>query len=471
VFQLITYNRQERSYPPGLVVGGVPVGGLDRQASAARLLQVYSIPVELRYGEAVVLINPSAVDFELDLDAMLPEIERTQARQDYWEGFWDTLWGRSPAPVLAESPLQASFSERELLAYLNELALRYDRPPAPAMPVIGTTQIRPGAEGTYLDIESSLPLVAQALLSPGNRVVDLPLLHKKPSKLSLANLEIFLKQAITLSRFDGLTAVYFFDLQTGQEIHFAYQLGEDVEVKPDIAFSGASMIKIPILLSIFRRIDENPNPQTLTLLKEMIEKSGNDPADWVMEQVIDPRIGPTLVTADLQTLDLENTFLAGHFYAGAPLLVLYETPANLREDVNTDPDLYNQTTVSDMGMLLVDLYQCSQFNGGALAAIFQGEITQAECQDMITYLTHNNIAALIEAGVPDGTPVAHKHGWVSLGGIMNTLGDASIVYSPGGDYVFVVFLYQPTQLVWEPASRLVADLSRLIYGYFNPPVE
>ena len=76
---------------------------------------------------------------------------------------------------------------------------------------------------------------------------------------------------------------------------------------------------------------------------------------------------------------------------------------------------------------------------------------------------------LHEAGVPDGTRVAHKHGWVTLFGIMNTLGDAAIVYTPGGNYVLVIFLYHPVQLIWDPASQLVADLSVIVYNYFNSP--
>jgi beta-lactamase class A len=102
-----------------------------------------------------------------------------------------------------------------------------------------------------------------------------------------------------------------------------------------------------------------------------------------------------------------------------------------------------------------------------LLAVFPGEITQEECRQMIEYLANNKIGVLIEAGVPDGTRVAHKHGWVSVNGIINTIGDAGIVYTPGGNYVLVVFLYHPQQLIWEPASKLIADLSRAVYNYYN----
>jgi beta-lactamase class A len=171
----------------------------------------------------------------------------------------------------------------------------------------------------------------------------------------------------------------------------------------------------------------------------------------------------------MQALGLDNTFLAGYFYPGAPLLTAYQTPANSRPDIDTDPDIYNQTTPSDIGMLLEDIYQCNQTGGGALVAVFPEGVTQVECQTMITYLTRNKLGSLIEGGVPDGTQVAHKHGWVTTFGIINTIGDAGIVYTPGGNYVLVVFVHHPNQLIWEPASELIADLSRAVYNYYNLP--
>jgi hypothetical protein len=122
-------------------------------------------------------------------------------------------------------------------------------------------------------------------------------------------------------------------------------------------------------------------------------------------------------------------------------------------------------------MLLRDIYQCSQSNSGKLINVFLGEISQAECTIMITYLTRNRIGSLIEAGVPESTPLAHMHGWEMVDGIMYTLGDAGIVYSPGGDYVLVIFLYQPVQLIWDPVSELMADLSRTVYNYYSLPTQ
>jgi len=465
--QLVRFSRFRVNFPDGMAIADVPVGGQDRATSAQRLLEVYSAtPVELHYGEETIHLDPAVAEFELDLESMLAAADLSRSQQPFWVEFWDFLWSRTPAP--ASIPLRASFSEPRLATYLEaEVAERYDQPPVPAMPTVGTVNFQPGTSGTELDIERSVDLIETALRSTSKRVVDLPMDRTNPPRPSIDNLEILLKQTVDIAEFDGLVGVYLLDLQTGEEINFAYSQGEEFSTNPDVAFTSASIIKIPIMVSAFRRIQENPDSETTRLISEMIEKSGNDPADWLMERVIDPLNGPLDVSADMNTLGLENTFLAGQFYAGAPLLAAFQTPANLRDDINTDPDIYNQTTPSDIGMLLEDIYQCNQNGGGNLAAVFPDEFTQTECQSMITYLGRNKIGILIEAGVPDGTPVAHKHGWVTYFGVMNTLGDAGIVYTPGGNYVLAIFLHHPDQLIWEPASELVANQSEAIYNYFN----
>jgi len=469
--QLVRFSRLRANYPEGMEIADVPVGGQDRATSAQRLLEVYSAtPVEIHYSDAVLHLDPAVAEFELDLESMLAAADLARSQQPFWVEFWDHLWGRTASP--ASIPLRASFSEARLRNYLEtEVAERYDQPPTPAMPTVGTVNFQPGTQGTQLDIDRSVDLIDTALRSTSRRVVELPLDRTNPPRPSISNLEILLKQTIDLAEFDGLVGLYLLDLQTGEEINFAYQSGEDYPTNPDVAYTAASIIKIPIMVSAYRRLDENGDSETQRLIEEMIVMSGNDPADWLMERVIDPFTAPLDITSDMKAMGLDSTFLAGNFYAGAPLMAVFLTPANQRTDISTDPDIYNQTTPSEIGMLLEDIYQCNQTGGGNLMAVFPDEFTQTECQTMINYLTHNKIGLLIEAGVPDGTPVAHKHGWVTYFGVMNTLGDAGIVYTPGGNYVLSIFIYHPDQLIWEPASELVATQSEAIYNYFNQATQ
>jgi len=466
--QIATFSRLHATFPNGMTIAGVPVSGMERPQAAQRLLEAYNISVELHYTDDIIQLNPSTIGFELDLESMLAAADLERTRTSFWEAFWDYLWGRIPTP--ADIPLRASYSELRLRTYLkDEIAPRYDQPATPPIPIPGTVNFQPGQLGTALDIDRTILPIENALRSTHQRVISLPLQRTLPPKPSFNNLEILLKQTIDLAEFDGLIGFYFLNLENAQEIHFAYQNGEDIPVNPDVAFTTASIIKIPVLISVYSRLADTPDPETQNLIEKMIIESGNESADWLMQRIIDSYRAPLVVTEDLQSLGLDNTFLAGNFYLGAPLLNRYQTPANQREDINTNPDLYNQTTPSDIGMLLEDLYQCAETGGGALVAVFPGDISKEECQVMISYLSKNKMPSLLEAGIPDGTQIAHKHGWVTNNGVINLIGDAGIIFTPGADYVLAIFLYHPEQLIWDSASSLVGQLSRAVYNFYNLP--
>lgn len=471
ILQLVTFSRVRTNFPQGLVIAGVPVGGLDRQQAAERLFTMYTTPVEMHYGDAVIHLQPDVVEFTLDVDSMLAAADLQRTEQSFWAGFSDYLLGRAAIPEAI--PLRATYSEERLRTYLaGEIEPRYDQPSVSPRPAVGTVNFIPGSPGTTLEIEGAVNLIEQALFSTSARVVDLPLARTEPARLSFDNVGVLLRQTLDVYEFEGLAGIYVLDLQTGQEIHFAYQRngqqGEYLSVQPDIAFTAASIIKLPIMVSIFRAVDgASVDSETTRLLEEMIEFSGNDPSDWVMQRVLDSTTGPLIVSDYMAELGLDNTFLAGHFYAGAPLLRGYQTPGNSRLDVNTNPDPYNQTSPSDVGMLLADVYECAQTGGGALVAVWGEAITQQECQTMITYLVKNRLPSLLTAGLPEGTQIAHKHGWVQGAGGLTTIGDAGIIFTPGGNFVMVVYLYNPVQLFWDPSNELVAKLAESVFNYYN----
>lgn len=462
---LVRYSRIRSSFPPGMVIAGVPVAGLNQQQAAERLVQAYGVPVELHYGNAVIQLRPSVVGFKLDLESMLAAADLQRITQPFWSAFWDYLWNRLPTP--SEVPLRAVIPEDRLRSYLvEEIAARYDRPTVAALPVPGSVNFKGGEAGTVLDIDRTVALISDALKSSNSRVVNLTFNQVAPGRPSLQNLQILLQQTIDLAGFDGLAEFYLLDLQNRQELSFAYQRGENL--RPNVAFTAASTMKIPIMISVFNRVAE-PTPESIrAMLELMIERSENDPADRMMEMVMDRNLGPLQVTDDLIALGMKSTFLAGYFYPGAPLLRRYETPGNSRTDITTEPDAYNQTTPPEMAMLLDDIYQCSITGGGTFAAVFPGKISKNECQLMIEFLAKNRIGVLLQAGLPEGTRFAHKHGWLlDYDGLIHHMSDVGIAYTPGGNYIVAIYLYHPVQIVFDPANQLMANFSRAIYNYFN----
>jgi hypothetical protein len=75
-----------------------------------------------------------------------------------------------------------------------------------------------------------------------------------------------------------------------------------------------------------------------------------------------------------------------------------------------------------------------------------------------------DVPVLIAAGLPDGTAIGHKHGWVA-----DTRADAALIFTQGGDYVLVIYLYNPGWVDWEQTNSIMTRISQLIYAYFNPP--
>ncbi|BCY18248.1 hypothetical protein hrd7_20970 [Leptolinea sp. HRD-7] len=465
VYNLIGYSRIRGNFPTGMKIAGVPVGGLDRQKAAERLVQAYGVSVELHYNNAIIQVKPAVLGFELDLENMLSAADLQRVNEPFWSGFWGYLWNRQPSS--ADIPLSSRLSEDRLRGYLkDEIAARFDSPPTAAIPVAGSTTFTGGTPGSTLDIDRAVILISDALKSPSSRIVNLSFKKVAPPRPSLQNLQILIQQILAES-FDGLAEIYVKDLQTNQELHFAVNKNEII--KPDVAFTAASTMKIPIMVSVFKQAKEPLNPVISDQITLMIDRSDNPPADKLMSDVLNANAGPLVVSQDMADLGLPNTFLGGYFYQGAPLLKRFTTPANSRTDINTMPDQYNQTTPMEMGLLLGDIYDCASTGGGTFAAAFKGEISQNECRQMVAFLAKNKIGVLLEAGLPEGTQFAHKHGWVTdpTDGVIHFMQDAGIVYSPGGNYVISLFLYHPVQVVFDPTNIMYAQISRAIYNYFN----
>lgn len=465
VVELIAFSRLRSGFALGTTIANVPVGGLTLDEAADRLTQAYSLPVELHYNDAVIQVKPAALGFTLDLNAIITAADQKRSSTPFWSAFWNYIFNRFPSSQ--DIPLVATIDETALQDYLqNEIASRYDQPAQAYSPIPGGVNFVQGKTGTKLNLERSVTLVGMALRSPTSRVVNLTVDKIASSKPSLENLKVLLRQIIDVSKFSGVTEIYLLDLQTEQEMQLAYQDGKILD--PNIAFSAASTIKVPVMVSSFKRTGKPVTSDFTKLVEEMVETSSNTAPDTLMKLVIDPNIGPLGVTSDMKALGLNDTFLGGMFYVGAPLLVATKTPANQRTDINTSPDSYSQTTPADMASLLDDIYECAETGGGTFAAVFSGQITQNDCQSMITYLIRNEQPGLLRGGLPDGTQIAHKHGWTdNADQTINVLADAGIIYSPGGNYILAVYTQSDQQIIWDNGNLLLANLSRAVYNYFN----
>jgi len=205
VLQLVRFSRVRSYFPAGMEIAGVPVGGLDRAQAAGRLLEAYSSPIVLHLGDSTIHLNPTVVDFQLDLEAMLAAADLQRTQKLFWQEFWDYLWGltTNPEPV----PLRSTYSEARLRTFLADVAERYNQSPTPARPIAGTTNFEPGKAGISVDIDGAVLLIENALRSLARREIEVPLTRIDPTRPSIRNLDILLQQTIQVSGFDGIAGL------------------------------------------------------------------------------------------------------------------------------------------------------------------------------------------------------------------------------------------------------------------------
>ena len=281
--QIEQYRQTRAVYPAGMVIAGIPVDGLNLSQAADRLTSAYlTVPLEIHYRGAVIQAAPASLGFSLDFGSMLGQAEVERTRTPFWQGYWDFLWNHPSPPRTI--PLAASVSEDKLRAYLkNEISDRLDDAPIPAAPVFGKVAYTPGLAGTRLDIEGAVTALSSALRSRNVRQVDLNFSAVPPARPGLEDLKKMLEQILLLSGYNGTAEIYLSDLRTGQSIQLALDQGQTIP--PGIAFTAASTMKIPIMISIFRRQPDPPPPDIQAMLVAMIEYSDNDMSDRLIRDL------------------------------------------------------------------------------------------------------------------------------------------------------------------------------------------
>ncbi len=253
-------------------------------------------------------------------------------------------------------------------------------------------------------------------------------------------------------------ALFVMDLGSGE----AFSFGDEY------AFSGTSLNKIAILARLYQTLDAPPSIETATDILNTMICSENAATNRLLGIIGAGNAydGAAAVTDFYRTLGLSRSFLIAPFTTiGTPDPPPYPlvSPTSAADQVKAEPDPANQLTVVEIGAALANLYQCAYGSGGALAERFGASIEARECRQMLHIMSNNTVDALLKSGVPAQTSVAHKHGWIP-----DTHGNAALFFTPGGDYVMAMMLFQPDWLNFQESLPLFAEASRRVYNHFNP---
>lgn len=254
----------------------------------------------------------------------------------------------------------------------------------------------------------------------------------------------------------------------GAEVAVSYRdlaTGDSLDIGADVDFHAASTMKIPVMLEVLRDVEAGRlglDQQILLVNRFHSIVDGSpysldpgDDSDSLVYTLVGQRVpvrellermivrSSNLATNELVALvGAENANATAHALGATHIRVLRGV-----EDIKAfDAGLNNTTTSSDLAVLLERIERHEALSAGS-------------AQLMKEILLRQQFNDEIPAGLPPGTPVAHK-----TGSITATLHDAAIVYPPGRKpYVLVVLTRAIPQ---ESVARsLIADVSRLTWNY------
>jgi beta-lactamase class A len=451
-WQYLDYLAANRTLPAGMTMAGLPVEGKTREQVLNELAVAFATPVKVIYQGEQLSLSPDTVELRFDAEETAANLETALAARRGFDGFVAYVLRHPTDPV--DVPVAVTYSEERLNGFLARVARQYDRPPQSPVPLPDQLVFRAGRPGQELDTEASRPLLAAALVSATDRQAELVVKSSESPPLEIEVLGQMI-QSLADDYPYIIPGIFVKNLQTGEELG----------INEEVAFAGLSLLKVAILEETYRALDEPPDVEVTDWISDSLGiTSSNFKANLLLRDIVgegDGYQGAERLSTSMNYLGLRNTFMVAPYDADCPYTI--ETPANSRTDITTNPDICMQTTPMDMGLLLEMIYQCSQGGGGLMVA-YPGAFTADECRSMIEQMTKNSFNNLIEAKLPEGTVVAHKHGF----GTEGPHADAGIVFSPNGDFILVIYLDSVQYLEWAESSALAADIAKATYNYFNP---
>lgn len=226
-----------------------------------------------------------------------------------------------------------------------------------------------------------------------------------------------------------------------------YENGRFVDINGDKIYSAASIIKLPVLVRLFKSIEANQ----LTIYDEMLltdyyQSSGSGNLQYARTGVkysLDQLARTMIQDSDNTSTNMIMSKLGGMDDINIGLRDWGISKTYVRTWL---PDLKgtNKTTAQDMAKILYNLD-----NPGFL------NINSREY--IIDYMSHVKNNRLIAAGLGEGALFVHK-----TGDIGTMLGDAGIVYAPNGKkYIVVILANRPHNA--PQGKDFIVKASSLIY--------
>ncbi len=238
--------------------------------------------------------------------------------------------------------------------------------------------------------------------------------------------------------------------------------GKTVLINADSIFPTASMVKVPITLGIFDKIEKGELDYHATLTyKDSLLYEGEDILGSFSsgEKISLSKVLMLMITTSDNTASLWSQTLAG---TGTNINAVMEangfnhTRVNSRtpgREKNQKKYGWGQTTPREMAELIV------RIRDGKI-------VSERACERVYRNLTHIYWDNEALSQLPPTVQTASKQGAVN-----RSKSEVVLVNAPHGDYVFCVITKNQEDERWEPDNAgyvLIRDVSRMIWKHFEP---
>ena len=438
-------------------IPGRPGRRLDTAASAVMINKVLPDPEQRAVDLQVSIIEPdqSSARIESMLSTLVPVMERAPTSPRYYTATLplSTTGGLAATPLVSYTG-ELTWTYPHFVSYTGHLTSTYGY------------FFEPGEPGFTFEADRAAAQVEMALESGELEPITFEPDLVPPPPITPGLLIPPLEER--LAQFPGVTSILVKDLDSGEVVY---------ESNSDYVLSGMSIVKIGIMVEVYRHSGGSVDEATHQELMDMLgSESCNPCANRLMATVGggSADAGADRVTASMRTLGLENFYLCAPFR----LVELWDNMGQLVWTANTESWLVQsetpgydrcvRATPREMADLLEMIYECTQ-DQGKLRETWP-EISPEACQEMIDIMAANDLRNMLGAGIPNRVTLAHKHGFsgydVPWG---DTRGEVGIIFSPGANWLISFYIWEDTPWInWGINQPLYRDVSNMIYNYFNP---
>lgn len=267
----------------------------------------------------------------------------------------------------------------------------------------------------------------------------------------------------------GIVGIYVYNLDTDEVVTARNEKS---------VFSGASVMKVPILLHAYTKINEFSDAQK-GWMQRMIVDSDNLAANKLLATSVDGEgteaayLGTQEMNKMFQALGLEHTY-QNMPYEGRDFLIgvlkynIVRGPKIDGPAPHTDADPLLRTTPAEMAKVFAEIYRCSQ-GKGELLRLYPDTLNANRCGEILALMHKNADNSRMMSGLPADAYVSHKSGWIE-----DMQADVGIVTTPDKQHFLVaIYVYRDIAenggyLLDAVASPVIGGFAQLIYSAFVP---